>query len=350
MSIKMFPLPFAGFCVTIHGMRFKFFAGLAGRRACATGISLLALAAGGAVDPGPPVVSITLRGGAVVTAPVLKQDEQAVFLDLGHEVLAVPANAILESRAAGGDAAPAASGAEAFYLAGAADAATIAEAAAQFAPSVAVVRTPRGLGSGFFVNRRGYLLTNFHVIRGERRAAVTRFVRDRQVLRRIVHQDVRIVAVDAFHDLAVLRVAEIETDAPITPAVLAPHDRCRPGEAVFVIGNPLGLERSVTQGVISQTARNFNGLLFLQTDAPVNPGNSGGPLFNARGQVIGVINMQIPVRQGLNFAIPVRHARFLLDHLDDYAFDENNSESGFLYLDPPRRASRQCQSSTPEEP
>ncbi len=163
-------------------------------------------------------------------------------------------------------------------------------------------------------------------------------------------QEVEIVAVDAFHDLAVLRVVEIAADAPITPAVLAPHDRSRPGEAVFVIGNPLGLERSVTQGVISQTARNFNGMLFLQTDAPVNPGNSGGPLFNARGQVIGIINMQVPVRQGLNFAIPVRHARFLLEHLDDYAFDETNSESGFLYLDPPRRAVRQSPSPIPEDP
>ena len=137
---------------------------------------------------------------------------------------------------------------------------------------------------------------------------------------------------------------------PITPVVLAPHDRNRPGEAVFVIGNPLGLERSVTQGVISRAARNFNGLLLLQTDAPVNPGNSGGPLFNAQGQVIGIINMQIPTRQGLNFAIPVRHARFLLEHLEDYVFDETNAESGFLYLDPPRRAVNKPQPDHTEEP
>ncbi|MGI6087118.1 MAG: S1C family serine protease [Kiritimatiellia bacterium] len=233
---------------------------------------------------------------------------------------------------------------------GATDAASISEAAELFVPAVAVVRTPRGLGSGFFVNRRGYLITNFHVIRGERHAVVIRFVWDRQIPRRIVHQDVEIVAVDAFHDLAVLRVGKIEADAPITPVVLAPHDRNRPGEAVFVIGNPLGLERSVTQGVISRAARNFNGLLLLQTDAPVNPGNSGGPLFNAQGQVIGIINMQIPTRQGLNFAIPVRHARFLLEHLEDYVFDETNAESGFLYLDPPRRAVNKPQPDHTEEP
>lgn len=320
------------------------------RNKLASGLGLLALAAGAAAGPSQRVASITLRGGAVITAPVIKQDDQALFLDLGYNVLAVPANAILESRAAGADEASDAGGPAAFFHAGATDAASITEAAALFAPAVAVVRTPRGLGSGFFVNRQGYLLTNFHVIRGERRAVVTRFVRDRQILRRIVHQDVAIVAVDAFHDLAVLRIGGIAADAPVTPAVLAPHDRSQPGEAVFVIGNPLGLERSVTQGVISQTARNINGLLFLQTDAPVNPGNSGGPLFNARGQVIGIINMQIPIRQGLNFAIPVRHARFLLEHLDDYAFDESNAESGFLYLDPPRRAANTPPATHTEEP
>ncbi len=315
-------------------------------------MALLAAAGAGKAggDTAAAPLAVTLRGGARITAPVLKQDAQTLVLDLGFEVLAIPAAAILETREAGRDASAAPDAARAFYHAGRPDTASITEAAARFAPAVVVVRTPRGLGSGFFVDRRGYLITNFHVIRGERQAVVTRFVREQQVLRRIVHQDVRIVAVDAFHDLAVLRIAETDDDAPITPVTLAPGDENILGEAVFVIGNPLGLERSVTQGVVSQTARNFNGVLFLQTDAPVNPGNSGGPLFNAHGQVIGIINMQIPIMQGLNFAIPVRQARFLLDHLDDYAFDETNAESGFLYLAPPRRAADRTNQQPPENP
>ncbi|MCA1807997.1 MAG: S1C family serine protease [Kiritimatiellia bacterium] len=281
------------------------------------------------------MVTITLRGGGTITAPLLKQDLHITAIDLGYDVLAIPASAIIAIR----EHTPEQPSEEtrAFYNAGIPGTFTTTEAAAMFAPAVCVVRTPRGMGSGFFINRQGYLITNFHVIRGERQASVTRFVRENEVLQRIVHRNVRIVALDAFHDLAVLRIDEDDSHDGIVPVMLAPDDKNTLGETVFVIGNPLGLERSVTQGVVSQTARNFNGLLFLQTDAPVNPGNSGGPLFNSRGQVIGVINMQIPVMQGLNFAIPIRHVRFLLNHLDDFAFDETNPESGFLYPAPPRR-------------
>ena len=106
---------------------------------------------------------------------------------------------------------------------------------------------------------------------------------------------------------------------------------------MFAIGNPLGLERTVTEGVLSQTHRNFGGILYLQVDAPVNPGNSGGPLFNVRGQVIGIINMGVATMEGLNFAIPARHVTYILDHIDAFAYDAANPESGFVYPDPPRR-------------
>ena len=97
----------------------------------------------------------------------------------------------------------------------------------------------------------------------------------------------------------------------------------------------------MTEGILSHTGRLFAGSLYLQIDASVNPGNSGGPLFNGRGQVIGVVNMGVPVMQGLNFAIPVRHVAFLLDHIEAYAYDASNSESGFVYVAAPPNPQKQ---------
>jgi serine protease Do len=152
-------------------------------------------------------------------------------------------------------------------------------------------------------------------------------------LKRIIHREVEIVATAPFYDLAILKLKDQKDD--FTTVILSPSDDVEIGETVFAIGNPLGLERTVTEGVVSQSERSFNGHLYLQVDAPVNPGNSGGPLFNGRGQVIGVINMGVPSMEGLNFAIPVREVKYTLDHLSGFAFDQSNSESGYVYPEPP---------------
>ncbi len=278
---------------------------------------------------------IALKGGAQLQAPVLKETDNGLVVDLGYDLLRIPPGEILATTP---DEAP-----EVFvpdntnrlYAARTAERITTAEAAERFAPSVVVVKTAAGLGSGFFINEKGYLVTNFHVIAGEKKISVTQFLQEGQILRRVVHSDVEIVAAAPFHDLAILRLKAFDTR--ITPVVFAPAETLEIGETVFAIGNPLGLERTVTEGVLSQTHRNFGGILYLQVDAPVNPGNSGGPLFNARGQVIGIINMGVPTMEGLNFAIPARHATYILDHIDAFAYDASNPESGFVYPDPPRR-------------
>ena len=84
------------------------------------------------------------------------------------------------------------------------------------------------------------------------------------------------------------------------------------GETVFAIGSPLGLERTVTEGILSTKTREVGGLLYLQTTAQINPGNSGGPLFNLSGEVIGVTNMKVTSGEGLGFAIPVESVKFFL--------------------------------------
>jgi len=279
---------------------------------------------------------VTLKGGAKVQAPLLKDSDDAVVLDLGYNVLRIPRDEVLavyETQQAVEGTVPVDS--NQLYTVQSPNRITTEEAAKLYAPAVVLVKTAAGLGSGFFINQQGYLITNFHVIAGEKHIAVTQFLLEGKVLRRVVHKDVEIVATAPFHDLVVLRIKEFDTE--ITPVFFEPEENLSIGETVFAIGNPLGLERTVTEGVLSQTHRNFGGILYLQVDAPVNPGNSGGPLFNARGQVVGIINMGVPTMEGLNFAIPARHAKYILDHIDAFAYDATNPESGFVYPDPPRR-------------
>lgn len=278
---------------------------------------------------------LTLKGGAQVRAPIIKEGAETTIVDLGFDVLRIPRKEIISTEADEAVEGTVPSDTNRLYSAQIPERITTAEAAELYAPSVVVVKTAAGMGSGFFINKEGYLITNFHVIAGEKKISVTQFLQERQILRRVVHKEVEIVATAPFHDLAILRLKDFDTE--ITPVVFAPEERLRIGETVFAIGNPLGLERTVTEGVLSQTHRNFGGILYLQVDAPVNPGNSGGPLFNARGQVIGVINMGVPSMEGLNFAIPAIHAKYILDHIDAFAYDAANPESGYVYPDPPRR-------------
>ncbi|MEI6893011.1 MAG: trypsin-like peptidase domain-containing protein [Pontiella sp.] len=278
---------------------------------------------------------VILKGGAKIKAPILKKADDATVLDLGFDVLRIPNDEILSIFEDDVLTETVPTETNGLYTLQVPDRITTAEAAKLYAPSVVLVKTAAGLGSGFFINKEGYLITNFHVIAGEKKISITQFLQEKQVLRRVVHTDVEIVATAPFHDLAILKLNDFDT--PITPVIFAPQEKLNIGEAVFAIGNPLGLERTVTEGVLSQTHRNFGGILYLQIDAAVNPGNSGGPLFNARGQVIGIINMGHPSFEGLNFAIPARHSKYILDHIDAFAYDATNPESGFVYPDAPRR-------------
>jgi serine protease Do len=155
-----------------------------------------------------------------------------------------------------------------------------------------------GIGSGFIVSPDGYVLTNAHVV--DDSAEVTVKLTDR---REFV---AKVVGVDKRSDVALIKIA-----ATGLPTVrFGDSSRLKPGQWVVAIGSPFGFENSVTAGVVSATARPLdeNYVPFIQTDAAVNPGNSGGPLFNVDGQVVG-INAQIYSRtggfMGMSFAIPI---------------------------------------------
>src|SRR5690606_16681604 len=125
--------------------------------------------------------------------------------------------------------------------------------------------------------------------------------------------DVQIVAINPFVDLALLKVPA--RDGKSFPRVyLGFYEDVQQGDVAFAIGNPEGLSRSVTQGIISNRNRNMQGQLYIQTTTPINPGNSGGPLFNLRGQVIGVTNMKRIFSEGLGFAIPVSYVKDFLQN------------------------------------
>ncbi len=122
-------------------------------------------------------------------------------------------------------------------------------------------------------------------------------------LDRQTYKQVRIVAINKFHDLALLHIED--KNAPKFKYVtLGSSDALNVGDPVFAIGSPLGLERTVTQGILSTKTRELEGELYLQTTTQINPGNSGGPLFNLAGEVVGVTNMKIPLVKGWALRFP----------------------------------------------
>jgi serine protease Do len=280
---------------------------------------------------------LELKSGQKIEAPVLKEEPDALFLDLGFDVLRVPTASIAKRTHRGDGKPPAASTESDCFLTAHLPVRTVKELTASYGEGVVLVQTPAGLGSGFIINSRGYCITNYHVIERETRVAVTMFHRGTSgefVRRRI--DDVKILALNPFVDLALLEIPK-QPDFRFQPVYLAPEDDQKEGDEVFAIGNPLGLERSVSRGIVSTRNRSFQGLVYIQTTTQINPGNSGGPLFNSRGEVVGVTNMKSSFGEGLGFAIPVSYLKHFLANRDSFAFDKNNPNTGYRYLDAPRR-------------
>jgi serine protease Do len=280
---------------------------------------------------------LELKSGQRIEAPVLKEASDALYVDLGFDVVRVP-TALISKRHHKKDAKPAATTSEGeCFMTARLPVRTVKELAATYGEGVVLVQTPAGLGSGFIINGRGYCITNYHVIERETRIAVTLFHRGTggEFIRRRI-DDVKIIALNPFLDLALLQIPE-QSDFRFQPVYLSHDDDQKEGDEVFAIGNPLGLERTVSRGIVSTRNRSFQGLVYIQTTTQINPGNSGGPLFNARGEVVGVTNMKAIFGEGIGFAIPVSYLKHFLANRDSFAFDKNNPNTGYRYLDPPRR-------------
>jgi S1-C subfamily serine protease len=171
-------------------------------------------------------------------------------------------------------------------------------------------QTIEGSGSGFIINSAGQILTNAHVVDGADRVTVT--LKDGRTF------EGKVLGEDRVTDVAVIKIG-----ANNLPTIaLGNSEALQPGEAVIAIGNPLGLNNTVTSGILSATGRSGTDIGasdkrvdYIQTDAAINPGNSGGPLLNAQGQVIGMNTAILSGAQGLGFAIPINTAQRIAQQL-----------------------------------
>ncbi len=169
-----------------------------------------------------------------------------------------------------------------------------------------------GLGSGFIIDSNGTILTNYHVVDGAEKISVT--------LSDGKNYDAKVIGKDQKSDIAVVK---IDAGRDLPAVNLGDSDRLEVGEWVMAIGNPFGLDHSVTSGIVSAKGRNIGAGPydnFIQTDASINPGNSGGPLINLRGEVVGInsaIFSQSGGNIGIGFAIPTNAVKELLPQLRD---------------------------------
>ena len=187
------------------------------------------------------------------------------------------------------------------------DAAGPAETAAGERPSFGGGGGEGGTGTGFLIGARGEILTNHHVVEGAAEIRVRLYGGE--------WRQASLVGADPLTDLALLR---IHSKKPLPGARLGDSAGARVGDWVLAIGNPFGLEETVTAGILSAKGRALEGAIFsgyLQTDAPIHRGNSGGPLLNLRGEVIGVNTAVVSGTPGIGFAIPINLVRRLLPDL-----------------------------------
>ena len=177
------------------------------------------------------------------------------------------------------------------------------------------IREPvSGLGSGFIVDERGIVVTNAHVVEGYEHITVT--------LSSGENVEATIIDIDPHYDIAFLKIPRDN----LKPLPLGDSDKLKVGQFVIAIGNPFGQVLggpSLTFGVISGLGRNLRteGKIYenlIQTDAPVNPGNSGGPLIDLEGKAIGITTAMIPFAQGIGFAIPINEVKYSLSQIEKY--------------------------------
>lgn len=298
---------------------------------------------GGASAAAPPVAlnldTITLNDGRTIMAPIIKESATTLWLDLGADIISVPRSQVQSILRAEHDASDddQARSKDLFRTARRLAESTPKDLSKKIGEAVIKVSTPGGLGSGFIIHPDGFAITNAHVIQGETKLKATVFEQTENELRRMVIDDVEIMAVNSHLDLALIKLKHPQ-GKPFTTTYVQGVEELEAGQEVFAIGNPLGLERTLSQGVIATTQRNFEGLTFIQTTAQINPGNSGGPLFNLKGEVIGVTNMKIPFGEGMGFAIPARYVRDFVRNRDAFTYDKDNPNSGYSYKPAPSRA------------
>lgn len=293
---------------------------------------------GAGVVPALGIDTVSLADGTTISATILKESPDFIWLDIGFDVIRVPrANVSSIERGDDGGGLVRQTADDLFFTAADLPEKTPEQLQREIGGGVVMFSTPSGLGSGFIIHPDGYAITNAHVIQGEQRVRATVYERTQHELRRLLIDEAEIIAVNNHLDLALVKMRHPD-GRPFPIVHLQATEDLSAGQNVFAIGSPLGLERTLSRGVIATTQRSFEGMTYIQTTTQINPGNSGGPLFNDKGEVIGVTNMKIPFGEGLGFAIPARYVRDFIRNRDAFAYDPENPNSGYSYPKPPSRS------------
>ncbi|MEZ6035980.1 MAG: trypsin-like peptidase domain-containing protein [Planctomycetota bacterium] len=288
--------------------------------------------------PSSDVEVLDLGEGCKLQGRVLRATEQSILIDVGFDVLKVPLAAVLRRETVDGqrigvvERRPLWAKAELPEL-------SVTEGAKLMGEAVVKVEASGGLGSGFLTHEDGWLVTNFHVVDGEVEVDVVVYPVTAGGFEPRTIRKCKVMAISPVLDLALVKM-EPPKDLQLKTVYLGDSDGMRVGDAVYAIGAPIGLDRTVSSGIISVTNRTFAGRCHFQITTPINPGNSGGPLFNLRGEVVGVNSAGYTGMQGLNFAIPSKYVIDFLDNKDAFALDTTRSENGVHYLPAPRKLAK----------
>lgn len=298
-----------------------------------------------------------LKGGGEIVGELVKETPRNVFVDIGPSIITIPTDAV-EARRSLSEPAPDGEKNAAGMGTGVYDPETGSlvfrprdggekilsqqEILDEVKRSVVLVSNPAGLGTGWIIDKEGRIVTNRHVVGDEAFQTVTLFVKrgDGQWVKEKIENN-EVVAYSSLLDIAIVQLDMDEVTKrglDIEPVKIAEPGSLEAGDAVYAIGNPgmgrMVLDHTISEGIASSLARNFNDVIYMQTTAAVNPGNSGGPLVNRQGEVVGLVTLKAIFQEGVAFALPVDYIVHFLKYSNAYAVTESNTTDGFRYHRP----------------
>jgi len=311
----------------------------------------LAASAAHAQDPAPAAGREArywaLGGGGEIVGYLVKETPSEIFIDVGPRIVSVPRDAVTETHLLSEAEDAVKKNGILGTRAESAGLLTQNEIVERAKTSVVLISNPRGAGSGFVLDREGRVVTNHHVVRNERWQTVNMFRKRGTQWERVKLDNAEVEAFSPLYDIAIVRLPmdQVEKNGiELVPMPIADAASLEVGDPVYAIGNPgMGgrlLEHSVSEGIASSLARNFGDVIYIQTTAAVNPGNSGGPLVNRRGEVVGLVTLKAIFQEGIAFALPTSLMRHFLATSESFAYSDQTGSTGFRYLPPEQTADK----------